>query len=504
MKQSLALGIRQQLAMTPQLQQAIRLMRLSSQDLAVEIREAIETNPMLESEEESERDADGAEVNDWGDESPAEAPEAAADQWEDDDGTDIAFEPADNTAIPPELPVDTRWEDLYQPSAYALSTPQRDHFEAPARAAESLTDHLLWQLNVLPVPERDRMIGAAIVEAIDADGMLRPGGAAGRHGCLEEIAAALDLRPPVECAEVAAMLKLVQQFEPAGVGARDLRECLLLQLAQAPAEAPHRAAAQTILEHGFDALAAGDRAALARRSRLSQDAVDGGVALIQSLNPRPGTEFGDFACEYIEPDVYARKEAGRWVVELNAAAAPGVRINPLYACLVRRGDTSRDNAFLRDNLEEARSFVTSLHHRNETLLKVATQIVAHQQAFLEQGAEAMRPLVLADIAAAAELHESTVSRLTTSKYMHTPQGVFELKYFFSSHVGASDGGEVSSTAIRALIRRLIGQENPQKPLSDSRITAMLGERNIEVARRTVAKYRESLAIPASSHRKRLA
>ncbi len=505
MKQSLALGIRQQLAMTPQLQQAIRLMRLSSQDLAVQIREAIETNPMLESEEEPERDADGIEVDDWSDESPAEAAEAVEDQWQDGAGADSAFEPADSTAIPPELPVDTRWEDLYQPSAYALSTPPREHFEPPARAAaESLTDHLLWQLNVLPVPERDRMIGAAIVEAIDADGMLRPGGAAGRRGCLQEIAAALDLQPAVECAEVAAMLKLVQQFEPAGVGARDLRECLLLQLAQTPAAAPHRAAAQTILEHGFDALAAGDRAALARRSRLGQDAVDGGVALIQSLNPRPGTEFGDFACEYIEPDVYVRKEAGRWVVELNAAAAPGVRINPLYACLVRRGDTSRDNTFLRDNLEEARGFVTSLRHRNETLLKVATQIVAHQQAFLEQGAEAMRPLVLADIAVAAALHESTVSRLTTSKYMHTPQGVFELKYFFSSHVGASDGGEVSSTAIRALIRKLIGQENPQKPLSDSRITAMLGERNIEVARRTVAKYRESLSIPSSSHRKRLA
>ena len=492
MKQSLALGVRQQLAMTPQLQQAIRLMRLSATDLAIEIREAIEANPMLEAEDELEGDAPSTDMDGgldgWGhDDAPAEA---AEDGWGEANGEDIALEPAETTAIPQELPVDTRWEDLYQPSAYALSTPPREHFEPTARATESLTDHLLWQLNVLTLPERDRLICATIVEAIDADGMLRPGATVDPRGCLKELAAALDLQPAVEIDEVAAMLKLVQQFEPAGVAARDLRECLLLQLAQTAPDTPHRAAAQTVLERCFDALAAGNRAALARRSKLDAAALDGGVALIQSLNPRPGTAFGDFACEYMEPDVYASKEGGRWVVELNSATAPAVRINPHYAGLVRRGDTSADNAFLRDHLDEARGFLTSLKNRNETLLKVATQIVLQQRAFLEHGAEAMRPLVLADIAAATDLHESTVSRLTTSKYMHTPQGVFELKYFFSSHVGASDGGTVSSTAIRAL--------------SDSRLAAMLAERDIEVARRTVAKYRESLAIPSSNQRKRLA
>ena len=509
MKQSLALGVRQQLAMTPQLQQAIRLMRLSAADLAIEIREAIEANPMLEDEAELDGDAASAEtdagLDGWEhDGADGSAADAADDGWGEATAEDIALEPAETTTIPQELPVDTRWEDLYQPSAYALSTPPREQFEPAARAAESLTDHLLWQLNVLTLPERDQLICAAIVEAIDADGMLRPGGAADRRGCLAEIAMALDLRPAVEIDEVAAMLKLVQQFEPAGVGARDLRECLLLQLVQTPPETPHRAAAQTVLERCFDALAAGNRAVLLRRARLDAAALDGGVALIQSLNPRPGTAFGDFACEYVEPDVYATKEAGRWVVELNAATAPAVRINPHYAGLVRRGDSSADNAFLRDHLDEARGFLTSLKNRNETLLKVATQIVLQQRAFLERGAEAMRPLVLADIAAATGLHESTVSRLTTSKYMHTPQGVFELKYFFSSHVGASDGGTVSSTAIRALIKQLIGEENPQRPLSDSRIAAVLAERDIEVARRTVAKYRESLAIPPSNQRKRLA
>lgn len=507
MKQSLTLGVRQQLAMTPQLQQAIRLMRLSATDLAIEIREAIEANPMLEAEDELEGDAPSADMDagldGWGHhDSPAEA---AEDGWGEANGEDIALEPAETTAIPQELPVDTRWEDLYQPSAYALSTPPREHFEPLARATESLTDHLLWQLNVLTLPERDRLICATIVEAVDADGMLRPGTTTpDPHGCLKELAAALDLQPAVEIDEVAAMLKLVQQFEPAGVAARDLRECLLLQLAQTAPDTLHRAAAQTVLERCFDALAAGNRAALARRSKLDAAALDGGVALIQSLNPRPGTAFGDFACEYVEPDVYATKEAGRWLVELNSATAPAVRINSHYAGLVRRGDTSADNAFLRDHLDEARGFLTSLKNRNETLLKVATQIVLQQRAFLEHGAEAMRPLVLADIAAATDLHESTVSRLTTSKYMHTPQGVFELKYFFSSHVGASDGGTVSSTAIRALIKQLIGEENPQRPLSDSRLAAMLAERDIEVARRTVAKYRESLAIPSSNQRKRLA
>lgn len=502
MKQSLALGLRQQPAITPQLQQAIRLMRLSTTDLAIEIREAIESNPMLEADDELDGDAQGDAMNGWGDGDPPA--DGAVDGWREDAAVDLALDSAEATAIPHGLPVDTRWEDIYQPSPYALSTPPRDHFEPPVRAAESLTDHLLWQLNVLSVPERDRLIGAAIVEAIDADGMLRPGGAPDRDGCLNEIAAALDLRPAVTMDEVAAMLKRVQQFEPAGVGARDLRECLLLQLAQAPSDVPHRAAAQVILERCFDALAAADRAALARRARLDEAALAGAVAFIQSLNPRPGTAFGDFACQFVEPDVYVRKEADRWVVELNSATAPAVRINPAYAGLVRRGDSSADNTFLRDNLEQARDFLTSLKSRNETLLKVATQIVLHQREFLAHGAAAMRPLVLADIAAAAGLHESTVSRLTTSKYMHTPQGVFDLKYFFSSHVGTSDGGEVSSTAIRALIEQLINAENPQRPLSDSRLAAMLAGRGVEVARRTVAKYRESLAIPSSTHRKRLA
>lgn len=497
MKQSLSLQARQQLAITPQLRQAIRLMQLSSAELALEVRQAIEANPMLEEAEDAEDTVEEAAASEPEPSAAADAEDAAEwdeDGWNDETGDGAALDPANGDALPDDLPVDVRWEDLYQAAAPASATPAREGAELSAAATESLADHLCWQLNLLPVGERERQIGAAIVEAINADGMLECG--------VEELAAAVDVRPPALAQEVAAMLRRVQQFDPAGVGARDLRECLLLQLDQLPPDTPHLAGARRLLTHCFEALAARDRHALARRSQLQEAALDGALTLIQSLNPRPGAAVGDFACEYTEPDVFVRKERGRWVVELNPELAPRVRINGSYAGLVRRGDSSADNAFLREHLQEARWFLASLANRNETLLNVAAKVVEHQRDFLERGEEAMRPLVLAEIAAATGLHESTVSRATTRKYLHTPRGVFELKHFFSSHVTASDGREVSSTAVRAIIRQLIGEENARKPLSDSRIASILAKRNIEVARRTVAKYRESMSIPSSSIRRR--
>lgn len=495
MKQSLSLRARQQLAITPQLRQAIRLMQLSSAELDLEVRQAIEANPMLEdADEDAEEEASALEQD------PSTVPDAQdaqgweEDEWSEEAGDGMALDPANGADIPDDLPVDARWEDLYQTASPAPATPTRDAADLPAPATESLADHLYWQLNLLPASERERLIGAAIVEAINADGMLECG--------IDELAAALGIHPPVDAQEVAAMLQQVQQFDPAGVGARDLRECLLLQLGQLDPDTPHRAGAQQLLTRCFESLAARDRHALARRSGLDDAALDAALTLIQSLNPRPGATVGDFACEYIEPDVLVRKERGRWVVELNPELAPRVRINGSYAGLVRRGDSSADNAFLRQHLQEARWFLASLANRNETLLNVAAKVVEHQRDFLEQGEEAMRPLVLAEIAAAVGLHESTVSRATTRKYLRTPRGVFELKHFFSSHVTARDGSEVSSTAIRAIIRQLIGEENPRKPLSDSRIASMLAGRNIAVARRTVAKYRESMSIPSSSIRRR--
>ena len=493
MKQSLSLRFGQQMTMTPQLQQAIRLMQLSAMELNLEIREAVETNPMLEL---ADDDVGDVSTEDLGSDPEWEHRDEPASEMDDEGGDFI-----EDVGIPEELPVDTSWDDVYQASA-PTGPPVLDAMEFDNPASESLIDHLLWQLNLAPMTSRDRLIAAAIIEAIDADGMLQVD--------VEEIAESLAgafTQPNISADEVESVLTRVQQFEPVGVGARDLRECLLLQLDQLPPDTASRGDAIRLIERHFDMLAGSDFNALTRASKLEMDALKRAMELVRSLNPRPGAAVGDFDCEYIEPDVFVSKDVngdrGRWLVELNADSLPRLRINDDYAGLVRRGDSSADNAFLRNNLQDARWFLKSLRNRNETLLIVATEIVERQRAFLDYGEEAMKPLVLADIAGAVGMHESTISRVTTRKYMRTPRGVFELKYFFSSHVATATGGEVSSTAIRALIRKVVAEENPNQPLSDNRIASMLAERNIEVARRTVAKYRESMAIPSSTARKRL-
>ncbi len=487
MKQSLSLKIGQQLTMTPQLQQAIRLLQLSTLDLQLEVQQAIEANPMLE-EIEEEESFDGA---------------GAAETTTTDEHSSLDLDAERHQDIPEDFPGDTSWDDVYPTltsaagAAPASSGASMDGFDSDSRntASESLHDHLLWQLNLTPMTDRDRVIAQSIIDAIDDDGMLTT--------TIEELASAYEEEAEVELDEIAAVLKRIQQFDPPGIAARDLRECLLLQLRQLPADTPNRARAESLLSQHLELLAARDFTTLKRKARLTDEELGEVIALIQSLNPRPGSSLGTSEPEYVIPDVIVSKRKGQWRVELNPEAAPKVRINADYAGLVRRGDTGRDNTFLRDHLQEARWFLKSLESRNETLLKVATRIVEHQRGFLEYGEEAMKPLVLHDIADAVEMHESTISRVTTRKYMYTPRGVFELKYFFSSHVGTSTGGEVSSTAIRALIKKLTAEENPRKPLSDSKIAAILAEQNIEVARRTVAKYRELMLIPPSNERKRL-
>jgi RNA polymerase sigma-54 factor len=343
--------------------------------------------------------------------------------------------------------------------------------------------------------ETDREIAAAIIDAVNDDGYLcQP---------LEEIHQGLDPALAVEFDEVEAVLHRVQRFDPVGVAARDVGECLLLQLQPLAADTPWLDQARLLLSEHLDLLASRDLNQLVRRSRLSKDEIVAALRLIQSLNPRPGSTMRGVEAQYVVPDVYVFKREGRWRVELNPESSPKLRINQQYAGMVRRADTSNDNQTLRNHLQEARWFLKSLQNRNETLMKVASCIVEHQRAFLEYGDEAMKPLVLRDIAEAVEMHESTVSRVTTQKYMHTPRGIFEFKYFFSSHVGTTDGGECSSTAIRAMIRKLIADEPPRKPLSDSRIAQLLRDQGIEVARRTVAKYREAMSIASSTERKRL-
>ncbi|MCQ4346085.1 RNA polymerase factor sigma-54 [Pseudomonas stutzeri] len=495
MKHSLVLKMGQQLTMTPQLQQAIRLLQLSTLDLQQEIQEALDSNPMLERQEDGD-DFDSSDplAESEGPSSGASHDSTVATTERDPDSLD---EGQWEERIPSELPVDTAWEDIYQTSASSLPSSEDDEWDFTARTSsgESLHSHLLWQLNLAPMSDHDRLIAMSIIDGINSDGYLEES--------LEEILASLDPELDIELDEVEMVLHRVQQFEPLGIGARDLSECLLLQLAQLPPDTPWLTEARRVARDHLDQLGSRDYAQLMRRLRLKEDELKQVVELIQRLNPRPGAQIEAGEAEYVVPDVIVRKDNERWLVELNPDAMPRLRVNPHYAGLVRRADSSADNTYMRNQLQEARWFIKSLLSRNETLMKVATQIVEQQRGFLEYGEEAMKPLVLHDIAEAVGMHESTISRVTTQKYMHTPRGIYELKYFFSSHVSTAEGGECSSTAIRAIIKKLVAAENPKKPLSDSKIAGLLEEQGIQVARRTIAKYWESLGIAPSSERKRL-
>ncbi|EKT4456052.1 RNA polymerase factor sigma-54 [Pseudomonas putida] len=496
MKPSLVLKMGQQLTMTPQLQQAIRLLQLSTLDLQQEIQEALESNPMLERQEDGEDFDNSDPMADNAENKPAaevqdnsfQESAVSADNLEDGEWSE---------RIPNELPVDTAWEDIYQTSASSLPSNDDDEWDFTTRtsAGESLQSHLLWQLNLAPMSDTDRLIAVTLIDSINGQGYL--------EDTLEEICAGFDPELDIELDEVEAVLHRIQQFEPAGVGARNLGECLLLQLRQLPATTPWMTEAKRLVTDFIDLLGSRDYSQLMRRMKIKEDELRQVIELVQSLNPRPGSQIESSEPEYVVPDVIVRKDSDRWLVELNQEAIPRLRVNPQYAGFVRRADTSADNTFMRNQLQEARWFIKSLQSRNETLMKVATQIVEHQRGFLDHGDEAMKPLVLHDIAEAVGMHESTISRVTTQKYMHTPRGIYELKYFFSSHVSTSEGGECSSTAIRAIIKKLVAAENQKKPLSDSKIAGLLEAQGIQVARRTVAKYRESLGIAPSSERKRL-
>lgn len=508
MKQSLQIKLGQSLAMTPQLQQSIKLLQLSTLELQQEIQQILESNPMLEMLEDGELAEDGlpraseADIassyqtaNEAVDFSAPEQRSEATDEWQEDH-------------IPEELAVDSQWDDVFQTSGTTSNAASEDYsFEERDTAAETLQDHLLWQLNLTPMSDRDRIIALAIIDAVLPTGFLEISAEEIFQGllaqwqvmdeqCADEVEA-------LELDEVLAVLHRIQQFDPPGVAAHDLRECLLIQLNQLHEGTPWLLDAKLVVSEYLDLLAARDYKLLMKKSDIRENTLKKTIELIQSLNPQPGSYIDAEKTEYVVPDIYVRKKGARWVVELNPDIAPKLRINADYAALVRRSDSSADNVFLRDRLQEARWFLKSLEGRNETLMKVATAIVNYQRGFLEYGEEAMKPLVLASIAETVELHESTVSRVVNQKYMHTPAGVFELKYFFSSHVGTVGGGECSSTAVRTMIKNLIVGENTRKPLSDSALVDLLEKQGVSVARRTVAKYREALNIPPSNERKRL-
>ena len=486
MKPSIQLRLGQHLTMTPQLQQAIRLLQLSTLDLKQEIQDALESNLMLEQEEDTIQDQSLEKEK----QSLEESSEGLA--VDTDNEQEIN---AESEVIPSELPVDTQWDDQYDMPLSRSSSGNAEHhdFLDQQSTEQSLQDYLLWQLNLTPFSDIDRAIATAIIDGINPDGYLQ--------SSLEEIITDID-DPETGLEEVTAVLHRVQRFDPPGIAARNPQECLLLQVEQLQDD-PLAAAAKKLLKDHFDLLVSADENRLCRILKLSGDEVRQVIQLIRSLNPRPGATVSPASTTYVEPDVFVHKQNGRWIVTLNPDTTPRLRINPDYAMLVKRADTSADNLTLKDHLQEARWFIKSLQSRSETLLRVASKIVEYQQNFFEYGEEAMKPLVLKDIAEALDLHESTISRVTTQKYMHTPRGILEFKYFFSSQLGTTSGDNTSATAIRALIRKMISAEKPQKPLSDNKIATLLSDEGIKVARRTVAKYRETMAIPPSNERKRL-
>ena len=490
MKPSLQLKMGQQLAMTPQLQQAIRLLQLSTLDLQQEIQEALESNPMLEAED-TQNQEPAAEDKDPTQELTdlsavnTEPPAQEVPEWSEN--------------IPSELPVDSGWDEVYS----SLPTPApNDEYDPLARSGsvDSLQDHLQWQLNMMPLSDKDRVLGLAIIEATNTDGYLT--------STIKDLH--LSLQPQLEAPddeltieEVHVVQHQIQHLDPVGCASENLQQCLHVQLLQLPESTPYRNIAEKLINQHLKALGIRDYAQIMRRTRLKEAQLKEALQLIQTLTPKPGASIDQTEAEYITPDISVTKQKDYWVVELNSDSLPKLRINSGYASMVQRANSSRDNMFMKNHLQEARWFLKNLQSRNETLLKVARKIVSYQQEFLERGEEGMKPLILADIARAVDMHESTISRVTTQKYMHTPRGVFELKYFFSSHVGTTEGGEKSSTAIRALIKKLIAEESPKKPLSDNKIASILGEDGIKVARRTVAKYRESIHLPPSNERKQL-
>ena len=458
LKPSLQLKLGQTLTMTPQLQQAIRLLQLPVLDLNAQIQEALEENIMLEMEDLPDVPSTSAETT-------AEVETIKADElWQ------------------------TRAAERIQDGGW--NGEGRPITEFADESGQSLRDHLLWQLEMEHFSPREVIIGEAIVDSINDDGYL--------EADLDEILASLDEEPAVSEREVEKTLTKIQRLDPIGIGARSLSESIILQLSQLDWQTPGLQLAIEIAGERLDLVASRDYGELRRSLRVTEDDLHDALALIRACNPRPGNAVSPPAAEYVIPDVFVRKIDNKWQVEISPTGIPRLSVNQTYAKLLRG---SGEHAALKTQLQEARWLIRSLEIRNETLMKVATSIVKRQVEFLEHGDEAMKPMVLRDIAEEIGMHESTISRVTTNKYMHTPRGVFEFKYFFSSHLSTESGEDQSSTSVRAKIRKLISAENPAKPLSDSKITNLLKEEGISVARRTVAKYREAMNIPSSSERR---
>jgi RNA polymerase sigma-54 factor len=504
MKPSLQLKLGQHLTMTPQLQQAIRLLQLSTLELQSEIQQVLEENPMLEHDEDGNEIAaeidDKEQSTDSSSQSTADVNDISNETSAENDDPHMDME--SRQEMPDELAVDSSWEDTYDiTTATAPSSQQssdssgNDFLENQSIEGDTLSEHLIWQLKNSQFSDNDMLIAIAIIDAINDDGYLTE--------TVEEIHDGLKDDIDIELDEVEAVLHRIQRFDPVGIAARDLRECLLLQLEPFPPETPGLADVKNIIAHHLNLLGAHDYARLQKKTHRNEEQLHQLILFIQALNPKPGASISKNNAQYVIPDIFVRKINGQWQVSLNPEAAPKIKINTLYESHLKAAGRGNNTSNLRNSLQEARWFLKSLQSRSDTLQRVGDAIVRRQRLFLDYGEEGMKPMVLRDIAEELEMHESTISRVTTNKYMHTPRGVYEFKFFFSSHVGTSDGGECSATAIRSMVKKLIENENPKKPMSDNKISSLLVKEGINVARRTVAKYRESMLIPPSNERKRL-
>jgi RNA polymerase sigma-54 factor len=480
--------------MTPQLQQAIRLLQLSSIELQQEIQETLEINPLLERADDSSSEPSEVDVK----------PEKS-------EIIETSSPDSTTETIPEEMSIDADWDDVYDPEwkvSNGSDSSSSDFIETMHSTPQGLYDHLLWQIDMSNLSMTDREIAKLIIEYIDDNGYLTES--------LEQIHQVLENKLLIELDEVEAMLTYVQNLGPIGIGARNLAECLLLQLDSIYLDHPLYRKAFRLLDKNMDLLEKRDYTGIRRTLKLTTSHLEELMQLIRSLEPKPGKVFSNTTADYITPDIYVKKVNGKWKISLNGETQPKLQVNDYYAEMLNintennhtnnksnsstalEGETS---TYIKENLQQAKWFIKSLENRNSTIVNVAQAIVGRQLAFLQYGDEAMKPMVLKDLADQLGLHESTISRVTTRKYMHTPRGVFEFKHFFSSHVSTDTGGECSATAIRAMIKKLIAEEEPAKPLSDNKLTNLLKQRGINVARRTVAKYREALAIPSSHDRK---
>jgi RNA polymerase sigma-54 factor len=482
MKQTLQLKLSQHLTLTPQLQQSIRLLQLSTMELNQELEKFLAENPLLEREDaEAPNSAAPSHLNG----ESATTPQPSAEQSE-----------AENPQQTDSHSAELDWVGDGGSSGGGARDDSDENSDYSQVAAESpnLREHLHRQLTLTKLEPRDRNLVGFLIEALDEDGYLTQP--------LEELVQILPEELQMEPEELQIALKHLQNLDPTGVGARNCAECLELQLHAMPESTPGRGNALMLVRSHLELLAARDFAKLKKALQCGDEELRQVQKLIQSLNPRPGSEFAAVETRYVVPDVVVKKVKGVWVASLNQDALPKLRINRMYADILQN-NRGQSGGQLSHQLQEARWLIKNVQQRFETILRVSQAIVDRQRHFFEHGEVGMRPLVLREIANTLGLHESTVSRVTTQKFMFTPRGIFELKYFFGSHVATETGGACSATAIRALIKQLVAAEDTKRPLSDSKISEILGQQGIVVARRTIAKYRESLQIPSVSMRKSL-